>query len=241
MHVENAIVIQADLRTIYELAAAVEYWPARLPHYRWVRVLEDDGRRRLVEMAARRDGIPVWWCAEQVCLPEMRRITFRHVGGVTTGMEVEWHFAPHPDGVRVSIHHDFQLDWPLIGSLVAEWIVGRFFVANIAGKTLRRIKLLAESGHRGEGTSRTRQAGEPAAASKPTHRMPPSLSAVVPPSGREGGGIPRRAMSNEQRVGDMGMIAYPISLRALSFPLARVGRSQRHPIHVGRALAMVEV
>ena len=144
MQTENAIVIQADPAVIYGLAAAVERWPELLPHYRWVRVLREEGNRRLVEMAAHRDGIPVRWWAEQERFPEVPRITFHHVRGVTTGMEVEWRFTPGPDGVRVEIQHELRLGWPLIGGLVADRIIGPLFVANIAGKTLRRIKQLAE-------------------------------------------------------------------------------------------------
>jgi uncharacterized membrane protein len=144
MHTENSLVIRADLATVYDLAAAVERWPAILPHYRWVRVLEDHGGRRVVEMAAHRDGVPLWWCAEQVLDPAARRISFRHVRGVTTGMAVEWSFLPDANGVRVSIHHDLHLGWPVVGGIVANCIIGPLFVSNIAGKTLRRIKLLAE-------------------------------------------------------------------------------------------------
>jgi ribosome-associated toxin RatA of RatAB toxin-antitoxin module len=145
VHTENTIVIQADAAVVYSLAAAVERWPTLLPHYRRVEVLKEDGNRRLVEMATRRDRIPVRWRAEQELFPEAPRITFRHVGGITKGMEVEWTFTPVPDGVRVSILHDLRLQWPLIGGIVADRIIGPLFVANIAGKTLRRIKELAEA------------------------------------------------------------------------------------------------
>jgi ribosome-associated toxin RatA of RatAB toxin-antitoxin module len=145
MHTENSVLIRADLATIYRLAATVEDWPTILPHYRRVRVLRDDGDRRLVEMAAWRDAIPVWWQAEQRRAPDIPRITFRHVRGVTAGMAVEWRFEPTDDGVRVSILHDLDLRWPLIGRLVGERVIGPVFVANIAGKTLARIKALAEA------------------------------------------------------------------------------------------------
>lgn len=144
MHTANEIVIQADATTVYELAAAVERWPEILPHYRWVRVLRDDGHERLVEMAARRDAIPVSWRAVQVREPAIPRIRFRHVGGVTKGMEVAWLFEPGPDGLTVRIVHEFDPPWPVVGALVADRIIGPLFVANIAGKTLRRIKELAE-------------------------------------------------------------------------------------------------
>jgi hypothetical protein len=110
-----------------------------------VRVLEERGDWRLVEMAARRDGIPVWWCAEQVRDPHTPRIAFRHVRGVTRGMAVEWSFTPVSEGVRVAIRHDLRLAWPLVGGLVADHVIGPLFVANIAGKTLRCIKVLAEA------------------------------------------------------------------------------------------------
>ncbi len=149
MHTENEILIRAEAAEVYGLAAPVERWPEILPHYRWVRVLEDDGEgRRLVEMAALRDFIPVRWRAEQLLFPEVPRIVFRHVGGATRGMEVEWVFAPQGEGVvRVSILHDLErglAGWPLVGGVVADRVVGPFFISNIAGKTLGRIKELAE-------------------------------------------------------------------------------------------------
>ncbi len=151
MHTKNEILIRAEAAEVYGLAAPVERWPDILPHYRWVRILEDDGEgRRVVEMAALRNFIPVRWRAEQLLFPDVPRIVFRHVGGVTKGMEVEWVFAPQGDGVvRVSILHDLERDlagWPLVGGVVADRVVGPFFVSNIAGKTLRRIKELAEAG-----------------------------------------------------------------------------------------------
>ena len=150
MHTKNEILIRAGAAEVYGLAAPVERWPEILPHYRWVRVLEDGGEgRRVVEMAALRNFIPVRWRAEQRLFPEVPRIVFRHVGGVTKGMEVEWVFAPQDDGVvRVSILHDLErglAGWPLVGGVVADRVVGPFFVSNIAGKTLGRIKELAEA------------------------------------------------------------------------------------------------
>ena len=141
MHSENALFIRAPAQRIYELAARVERWPEILPHYRWVRVLSGEGRRRVVEMAARRDFIPVWWCAEQQLFPEEPRIAFRHVRGITRGMEVEWLFEPRDGGTLVRIRHELRFPIPF----VAEAVIGPYFVSNVAGKTLARIKELAEA------------------------------------------------------------------------------------------------
>jgi ribosome-associated toxin RatA of RatAB toxin-antitoxin module len=145
VHTQNEILIHADPATIYQFASQVEYWPDILPHYRWVKLIASEGDYRLVEMAARRDFIPVKWTAEMKLFPDIPRITFRHVRGVTTGMEVEWRFTQMVDGTKVEILHDLELGWPVIGRFAANRVVGPLFVANIAGKTLRRIKELAES------------------------------------------------------------------------------------------------
>jgi hypothetical protein len=76
-----------------------------------------------------------------------RRIEFVHTGGVTRGMWVAWHFADASDGdgMDVSIEHRLDLDWPLIGEFVAERVIGPQFIDAIAGRTLRRIRELAEA------------------------------------------------------------------------------------------------
>lgn len=146
MQLEDAISIEASPDIIFRLAADVGRWPAILPHYRSVRVLGWRGEQTLVRMAAWRDAIPVAWTAILEPRPAERRILFRHVRGVTRGMEVEWRLEPRPEGgTRVSIRHAFHPRWPLVGGAVARFVIGECFVRNIAGKTLRRIKELAEA------------------------------------------------------------------------------------------------
>ena len=146
MHTENSVEMRGSLDRIVQLAADVERWPEILPHYRWVTLLEGGGDRKVVEMAARRDRIPVKWRAVQ----EIRRdgptpvISYRHIRGVTKGMEVDWTFEPRGDIVLVRIRHDFRPGWPLVGDLLAEKIIGPQFVAYIAGKTLATIKAKVE-------------------------------------------------------------------------------------------------
>jgi len=145
MHTETIVRIRGSAETIFEYAARVEHWPRWLPHYRGVRVIETRGPERIIEMKARRSRIPVWWWARQVLLPMERRIRYTHLRGITRGMEVEWRLEPESGGsVVVTIVHDLDLRWPVIGRPVARWIIGPLFVEPIAGQTLGRIKTLVE-------------------------------------------------------------------------------------------------
>lgn len=137
--------INAPYERIFPLAAEIERWPERLPHYRYVRRVPSTNGERRFAMGARRGPIPVSWEAIQRPLPEERRIEFTHTGGVTRGMEVAWRFEPRGDGWQVSIHHALDLRWPLIGGFAARRVIGPVFIDAIAGRTLRRVKALAEA------------------------------------------------------------------------------------------------
>jgi len=139
-----AMQIDAPFERIFPLAAEVERWPERLPHYRYVRRLPDANGERRFAMGARRGPIPVRWEAIERPLPEARRIEFTHTGGVTKGMDVAWRFEEHEQGWEVSIEHDLRLRWPLIGGLAAERVIGPQFIEAIARRTLQRVKALAE-------------------------------------------------------------------------------------------------
>ncbi len=144
MHTVDTIAIASTPDAVYRLAADVERWPVILSHYRWVRVLERRGPDEcIVEMAAWRDRIPVWWRSIQRCYPQEHRILYKHIGGATTGMDVEWAITATSGVTRVRLTHDIILPWPVIGPLAA-WVMCDAFVSYIAGKTLRGIAAAAE-------------------------------------------------------------------------------------------------
>lgn len=147
-HMSSEVAIKAPTQKIYAMAAATETWPAILPHYRYVRVLSDDGRKRVVEMGASRDGIPISWTAEQINDPHEPLISFRHVRGWTKGMEVAWRFAERDGITHVTIEHHLQFAFPVASDWLGRNVVGGFFVDNVAGKTLARMKMLAEAAAR---------------------------------------------------------------------------------------------
>ena len=131
-------------RLIFQLASDIQDWPAILPHYRYLRVLESTETHKLADFGASRDGIPVSWSATQDLFPDENRIEFYHVGGATKGMEVEWRFEDRTDCVHVEIEHRLKLPFPLIGNFVSEHIIGKLFVENIASKTLKCFKTRIE-------------------------------------------------------------------------------------------------
>lgn len=136
---------------VFELARDVTRWPDLLPHYRSVEVVERNGGRVVARMSAvRRFGpipVPVSWSAEQWADESDEldlRLRFRHVRGVTRGMDVTWHIRPVSDGSSVTIEHDFARRLPLVGASALPWVVDRFFVRSIAGRTLATFRHLAE-------------------------------------------------------------------------------------------------
>ena len=143
---ENRIRIAAPWRSIFDLAAGVEHWPEFLPHYRWVRLLEQRDEGRVVEMAARRGGWPVKWRALLQPRPEEKRVYFRHLGGPARGMRVYWELQETEGGTDVSIHHELSLEIPLIRTALGRWIVSEGFIRPIASRTLACMKRKAE-GH----------------------------------------------------------------------------------------------
>ena len=146
MHSENVVLMRGELDRIVDLAADIERWPVILPHYRWVTLLDGGGDHKVVEMAARRGRIPVRWRATQ----DIDRsgvtpiIYFRHIWGVTKGMDVDWTFVPGPEQVEVRIRHDFHPRWPVVGAPISERIIGPHFISPIANQTLTTIQGIVE-------------------------------------------------------------------------------------------------
>jgi len=144
MITKNQILIEALPEVIYGLASGTSKWPEILPHYRFVRIVANSQNTSTLKMGARRDWIPVCWTSKQTNLPGIPEIRFTHVAGWTRGMEVVWRFIPEDHATRVTIEHTLQFRFPFIGQWIGEHIIGRFFIENIASKTLSRIKYLAE-------------------------------------------------------------------------------------------------
>ena len=150
MRTVDRIRINAPFERVFSTASTVARWPAILPHYRWVRVL-DDG---FVEMAAWRPfgplKYPTWWVSEMMIDRPAGEIRYRHVRGITRDMQVVWRLVEAGGGsegnIDVEIVHTWDGPrWPLIGRLAANLVIGPIFIHGIASRTLAGIKHAAES------------------------------------------------------------------------------------------------
>lgn len=150
----DAAHVRAPLAVIFELARDVERWPAHLPHYRFVRFTRRDGHDGgIVEMSANRPfgavNWPTFWRSEMETIPiqgaQRPAIRFRHIGGITTGMDVIWEFEPRGSGTDVRIVHVWNgPPLPLVGTLAARVVIGPVFVHGIASRTLAGLARVAE-------------------------------------------------------------------------------------------------
>jgi hypothetical protein len=154
--------VRAPVDVVFDVVRHVEHWPALLSHYRLVRF-----RRRasdgggLVEMSANRPfGLvdwPTWWLSEMEVDADRPAVRFRHVGGVTKEMDVEWALEARDGGTHVRLLHVWDGPrWPLIGVFAATTVIGPVFIHGIASRTLEGLARSAETQ-----ASDRRHAGDP--------------------------------------------------------------------------------
>lgn len=141
----NSRQVAASPDQVFELAANVLNWPELLPHYRYVVMLRDGETTRTVAMGALRSGIPVRWTAIQELRPDRGEIQYRHIAGVTRGMDVVWRIEPDEGGSRATITHRLQPGRPWLRLGLSRWVVGTLFVMAIAERTLAGIARQAEA------------------------------------------------------------------------------------------------
>ena len=88
---------------------------------------------------------PTWWLSEMSVDHAAPAIRFRHIRGITTGMDVEWTFTPQTHGTLVRIVHVWNGPRvPVIGKLIASTVICPVFVHGIASRTLAGLAAVAE-------------------------------------------------------------------------------------------------
>jgi hypothetical protein len=126
MRTVDRLLMRAPVDRVFRAAMDVEQWPV------------------VVEMAAWRPfgplKYPTWWVSEMWIDPNDGVVRYRHVRGITSGMEVQWQLHPVERGTEVTIVHDWRgPSWPLIGPAAASLVIGPVFIHGIASRTLAGI------------------------------------------------------------------------------------------------------
>ena len=142
--------VQAPVPVVFKVVKDVERWPELLAHYRFVRFREKsaDGGG-IVEMSANRPfGVanwPTWWLSEMEVDHAKPAVRFRHIGGITREMDVEWSLTPTATGTHVRLLHVWNGPrWPVIGAFAATAVIGPVFIHGIASRTLEGLARAAE-------------------------------------------------------------------------------------------------
>ncbi|MES2124252.1 MAG: SRPBCC family protein [Gemmatimonadota bacterium] len=152
MRVVDYLRVQAPAERVWSHAVAVEQWPVILPHYRWVTRREGaPGGDGVVEMSAWRPfgplRWPTWWLSQMWVDAARREIRYRHIGGITKGMDVLWTVTPTSEGwTDVTIVHTWDgPDWSFLRRPASEWVIGPVFVHGIAARTLAGVARAARA------------------------------------------------------------------------------------------------
>lgn len=147
---EHLVHAPADL--CFDVAADVERWPIILPHYRWVRFHSKQSfGHGTVEMAAWRNfplGLkyPTWWLSEMRSAPSEPAVYYKHIAGITRGMDVKWELQPRGADTFIRLFHTWDgPPWPLIGAAAANLVIGPHFISAIAQRTLAGVAQEAEA------------------------------------------------------------------------------------------------
>ena len=157
MTIVDEQLVRAPADVCFAVAADVERWPDILPHYRWVRFRDKRGfGTGLVEMAAWRPfagGIryPTWWVSEMRSAADEPAVYYKHVDGVTRGMDVKWELGRQGTSTFIRLFHTWHGPaWPVIGGVAAEWVILPHFVSAIAQRTLAGVARAAERRAQGQ-------------------------------------------------------------------------------------------
>jgi ribosome-associated toxin RatA of RatAB toxin-antitoxin module len=135
-------IVRAPVEDVFAVVRDVENWPTLLSHYRYVRFRSRSGDGGgIVEMSANRPfGVanwPTWWLSEMSVDNAKPAVRFRHIGGVTKEMEVEWSLTRVDGGTHVRLVHAWDGPrWPVIGAFAATAVIGPVFIHGIASRTL---------------------------------------------------------------------------------------------------------
>lgn len=125
IHNESSIVINEDLDKVYEVAEKNENFVELMPHVKMSRVLKREGDKKYTEMTGKVNFITSSWQSVSTA-QKNKSIRYTQVKGFCKVMGGEWKFEKVPEGTKITLTHDFDVGWPIIGNLIGKLIVKRW-------------------------------------------------------------------------------------------------------------------
>ncbi len=116
--VEGSVLITAPLDQVYLLAKAVEDFPDFMPDLESVEVLERWNGNTVSRWVGLIQGRKIRWVEEDVWDDAAYRCTFRQREGDFAHYAGTWRFEPVPEGTRMTVEVDFEINIPFAGTLI---------------------------------------------------------------------------------------------------------------------------
>jgi uncharacterized membrane protein len=118
--VEKEIEIQAPFEKVFQIAKDVEDYSQFIPSIKSVRILEQEGNRRITEWVGRVEelGRTITWKEEDFWDEERGECRFRSLEGDFNKYEGIWLFQKKGDTTLVSLRIEYEMHIPLIGALL---------------------------------------------------------------------------------------------------------------------------
>ncbi|MFC0542665.1 SRPBCC family protein [Kutzneria chonburiensis] len=111
-HIDNAIVIDAPMKLVWDMTNDVERWPELFSEYQAAEILSRQGDRVTFRLTMRPDEQGrVWsWVSERTADPASRTVRSHRVEtGVFEFMRIYWEYSDVVGGVRMRWVQDFHL------------------------------------------------------------------------------------------------------------------------------------
>jgi len=137
MYIENSVIIKEDVDKIFEIAQNVERHSEFMPEEIESYTKNNDGSV-ILQKNTKVFGRKFRWKSIGT-IKKNQLIKFEIIEGVLKGKKTNWIFEKVPEGTKIVITHEFNIEIPLIGILI-ERLVYNFIIKKIATTTLKNLK-----------------------------------------------------------------------------------------------------
>ena len=141
-HLENTIIIKQSIDVVYELSENIEKFPEFMPHIKKAITTKKQGNKKHLEMSGIINGIKSSWASVSTA-KKNKSIKYKQLKGICKVMRGEWIFKEVTEGTQITIIHDFDLGWPIVGRFLSRTML-KNWVDKYCRLTLVAIKQKTE-------------------------------------------------------------------------------------------------